>query len=393
MKEGRTSAAAADKASSLALFSYASSITITPICLVELSALFSLSLGQGSSIEAVRSLFIVVTLTGSTFIAASLGKMRSLGIGAVVMGAGLLLYASAPVYGAVLFASVLVGAGGGLLEALINPLVQEMHPKNSGRHLNIVNAFFSAGVFITVLAGGELLTRGVSWRTLLAAVGGLAVFTGAVFLFLRRRGGKEEKKSMRQVLSHKMEIFRHRRFPLFAAMMFLAGGTEGALTFWSATYIRIHFGTLARMGGIATACFAGGMLIGRFAGGRFVPQRRIRLLIAVSALTGLAAAAAVPFTRGLAAFLLLLFTAGLSVACFWPSIQSYAADRIESDHTSLFILLSLAGIPGFGAVPWVMGMIGDRYGLRAGFFILPVLFLLLLILLPIERKSSETAPA
>jgi len=40
-----------------------------------------------------------------------------------------------------------------------------------------------------------------------------------------------------------------------------------------------------------------------------------------------------------------------------------------------------------------MGMIGDRYGLRAGFFILPVLFLLLLILLPIERKSSETAPA
>jgi len=88
-------------------------------------------------------------------------------------------------------------------------------------------------------------------------------------------------------------------------------------------------------------------------------------------------------------FLILLFIAGLSVACFWPSIQSYAADRIDSDHTALFILLSLAGIPGFGAVPWIMGMVGDRYGLRAGFFILPFLFLLLLILLLIERKTAE----
>jgi fucose permease len=191
------------------------------------------------------------------------------------------------------------------------------------------------------------------------------------------------------VLVHKKEIFLNRRFPLFAAMMFLGGGTEGALTFWSASYIRIHFGTLPRMGGIATACFAGGMLLGRLAGGRFVRQHKIRLLIAVSALTGVAASAAVPFTSGLVGFLLLLFAAGLSVACFWPSIQSYAADRIEADHTSLFILLSLAGIPGFGAVPWVMGMIGDRWGLRAGFFILPFLFLVLLVLLVIERRSSS----
>jgi fucose permease len=382
----KTGLQTADKAASLALFSYAASITITPICLVQLSAMFSLSLSQGSGIEAVRAFFIVITLTGSTFIAAVLGKMRSLAAGALLMGSGLLFYALAPGYGLILVAAAFVGAGGGLIEALVNPLVQELHPSDSGRHLNTVNAFFSVGVFATVLLAGELLTRGVSWRPLLAVTGLLAIVTGLMFLLLGKKGGVEERKSMSQVLSHKKEILTHRRFPVFAAMMFLAGGTEGAFTFWSATYIQLHFGALARMGGVGTACFAGGMLIGRFAGGHLVPQRRIRLLIAVSAGIGFFSALAVPFLSGIAMFFTVVFAAGLSVACFWPSIQSYGAERIPSDPTALFVLLSFAGIPGFGAVPWIMGMIGDRFGLRTGFFILPVLFIMLLILLAVESR-------
>lgn len=391
----KTGLQTADKAASLALYSYAAGITITPICLVRLSSVFSLSLSQGSGIEAVRALFIVITLAGSTFIAAALGKMRSLGAGALLMGFGLLLYAAAPGYAVILAAAALVGAGGGLLEALVNPLVQELHPGDSGKHLNTVNAFFSVGVFVTVLSAGELLTRGVGWRLLFAATGVLAVGTGAVFMLLRRRGGEEERRSMLQVLSHKKEILSHPRFPVFAVMMFLAGGTEGAFTFWSASYIQLHFGALARMGGIGTACFAGGMLAGRFAGGHLVAQEKIRLLIALSALLGIVSAAAAPYATGLPLFLAVLFLAGLSVACFWPSIQSYAAERIPSDPTALFVLLSFAGIPGFGAVPWIMGMVGDRLGLRTGFLILPLLFLLLLILLGVEKRvrGRERGPA
>ncbi len=383
---------AADKAASLALYSYAAGITVTPICLVHLSAIFSLSLSQGSGIEAVRALFIVITLVGSTFIAAALGKMRSLGAGALLMGAGLLLYAAAPGYLVILLAAALVGAGGGLIEALVNPLVQELHPADSGRHLNTVNAFFSVGVFVTVLSAGELLTRGVSWRLLFGVTGLIALGTGLVFMVLRRRGVREKRRSMGQVLSHKKEILRHPRFPVFAAMMFLAGGTEGAFTFWSASYIQINFGALPRMGGIGTACFAGGMLIGRFAGGHFVSQKGVPRLIALSALLGIISALAASFVTGLLLFLVVLFFAGLSVACFWPSIQSYAAERIGSDPTALFVLLSFAGIPGFGAVPWFMGMMGDRFGLRAGFFLLPFLFLLLLGLLFVERKATASRP-
>lgn len=379
-----------DKASSLALYSYAAGITVTPICLVHLSAVFNLSLAQGSGIEAVRALFIVITLTGSTFIAAAIGKMRSLGIGALFMGMGLLLYAVSPTYLVILFAAALVGGGGGLIEALVNPLVQELHPHDSGRHLNTINAFFSVGVFVTVLSTGELLTRGVHWRLLFGITGLIAAVTGLLFMALHRKGGGEDRRSLLQVLSHKKEILRHPRFPIFAAMMFLAGGTEGAFTFWSAAYIQLNFGALARMGGIGTACFAGGMLLGRFAGGRFISQHHIRPLIALSAGLGILAALAVPYVTGLPLFLGILFLAGLSVACFWPSIQSYGAERIGSDPTALFVLLSFAGIPGYGAVPWLMGIIGDRFGLRSGFLLLPLLFLLLLMLLVLEKRSGDS---
>jgi fucose permease len=80
---------------------------------------------------------------------------------------------------------------------------------------------------------------------------------------------------------------------------------------------------------------------------------------------------------------------GLAVACFWPSLQSYSVDRLPFDPTSLFILLSCGGIPGFAFVSWLIGWIGDLHGLRTAFYIMPVLFLLLVLCLLMERRRAH----
>src|SRR5690606_13945245 len=79
----------------------------------------------------------------------------------------------------------------------------------------------------------------------------------------------------------------------------------------------------------------------------------------------------------------------------WPSIQSYAVDRMRVDATILFILLSCAGIPGFAAVSWIMGLIGDTHGLRPSFFVVPCCLaaLALLILLEHRRTPASAHPA
>ncbi|MDE2829034.1 MAG: MFS transporter, partial [Gemmatimonadota bacterium] len=73
-------------------------------------------------------------------------------------------------------------------------------------------------------------------------------------------------------------------------------------------------------------------------------------------------------------------------ACFWPTILAEAAEHLSFDATMLFVVLACFGIAGFGIVPWVMGVIGDSTGLKAGFSIIPGLFIGLIVVLAITKR-------
>ncbi|TVR67511.1 MAG: MFS transporter [Spirochaetaceae bacterium] len=378
-----------DYATALSFVVYASSATVTPISLVLLSRELAFSLVGGGVVEVMRTTLLVIALAGSGWAAAHWGKALSLGVSAIVLGAGLLAYAAAPTYGVVLLAIALVGFGGGVIEALLNPLVQDLHPDDSGRYLNFLNAFFSFGVMITVLGGGEFLTRGGSWRYIMISLAVLCFLSGVLFLALKGTLSDSRDRSAtaraRQVLSHKIAVLRHPRFWVFFSMMFLGAGAEGGLNFWSASYIQLHFGELPRIGGIGTGLFALGMIVGRLGSGWLVPQRRLWHLIQFSALTGVVVGLGLPAAGSVTVLLGVLFLSGLTIACFWPSIQSYAVDRTPLDSTALFILLSIGGIPGLGFASWLMGMIGERAGLQASLYVIPAFLALLSILAAMER--------
>lgn len=376
-----------------AFLAYSASAVATPICLLALAEELELSLSQAGLIEVSRSLLILLVLFASGFVAARWGKTLALAGSLLLMGAGLMLYAAAPHFAAVLLAGGVIGLGAGIVEGLVNPLVQDLHPGDSGRYLNIINGFWSVGVVATVLLTGDLLARGVSWRQIMVGVGVLALLAGASFLLLRRHGGAPTGHTALDVLGHKREILLHPRFRLFAPMMFLAGGAEGAYTFWSATLIQLEYAGSPRAGGVGTACFAGGMVLGRFLSGWLVGQRGLWWLIILSAAAGLAISLAAPLVHSLAGLYGVLVLAGLAVACFWPSIQAYAADRMPVDSTALFILLSCGGIPGFAFASWIMGVIGDAAGLQASFRLVPVFFAALALLLLVERRWAVQAAA
>ena len=367
-----------DYAAAAAMLAYAASAVVTPICLVILARELSLNLTEGGGLEAVRSGFVLLILLVSGFAAARWGKARSLGVSALFLGAGLFIYALAPNYAMVLLAMALLGLGSGVIEGLVNPLVQDLHPGDSGRYLNFTNGFWSVGVMATVLFSGELLTHQVSWRLIVAFVGAVSAAVGVLFLiFADMDGVHVPTVSMRGAVGHMAAIVRHKKFPLFALAMFFAAGVEAAYTFWSASYIQLSFAASPRAGGVGTACFAGGMVLGRFAFGHFVGQKSLKKLILFSTLAGFVVSLGLPAVDNLTGLYGVLVLAGLSIACFWPSLQSYAADHIPIDHTMLFILLSCAGIPGFGLTCWMMGRIGDMGGLRVSFLLIPVIFALL----------------
>jgi fucose permease len=373
-------------ASCLGMATYAASATITPISLVVVAHELGLNLTEAGGLEVARSTLITAVLLASPWVAAWRGKAWSLGWSSVVMGLGLVAYGLAPGYGAVLLALALVGVGGGVLEGLINPLVQDVGGKSAARWLNAVNGFWSVGVLVTMLGGGEWLTRGGDWRVPMLLLGGLSVGTGAAFLRAHRALPREPSVGAGEVWARARAVVRAPHFAAFAGMMLFAGGAEGAFTFWSASLVQLEFGGNPRAGGLVTACFAAGMIAGRFAAGIWLRQHSLWAAVFGSAVAGALVAAVLPLLGSITQLAVGMGVAGVCVACFWPSIQAYAAGRVSDDVTELFILLSVAGIPGFAGASWALGALADVVGLRTAFWAVPGLFVGLAGLLLWERR-------
>ncbi len=380
-----------DYAAAIGFIVYAASVTATPMCLVVLSREMGFSIGEGGLLESVRSILVISTLLLSGFIAAHFGKARSLGFSILLISLAMALYTVAPQFLWLLLAIALLGIGGGVIEALINPLVDELHRGDSGRYLNIVNAFWSVGVLFTVLVAGEMLTIGLSWRLFMGGLTVLALASGILFLWLRNVGPPRVRIPMSDVFHQKKKLLRSSGFWMFTAMMFMAGSAEGAITFWSASFIQLHHGGAPRMAGFGVAAFSLGMILGRLACGWLLPQHKLRQGVLYSALAGMLISLLLPLAGSIESVLLILFLAGLATACFWPSIQSFAVDCLKHDATSIFILLSCGGIAGFGFASGFIGQMVELFGFTTALLVIPGFFGGLVILLLIGPKQHQRA--
>ncbi len=372
-----------------AFFVFAMSVAITPICFLRISETFQADFSAGGSMEAVRTLLVLLVLLVSSFLARRWGKKALIAAGLYMIAAGLLFVSLAGSFAQVIAAIAVVGFGGGFVEALVNPLVRDLHPHDTGRYLNNANAFFPAGALVSVLIFGEILSRGVGWRFVYAFGAGLGLIVAlcvSISRFPEPVEAREGWHSLREIVSLK-------GFWVFAAAIFLGAGAESAFTFWSASYIQIYHVDVPRAGAAGMAVFAAAMAAGRWFTGRLAGRFGLRPIMLASACLGIVASALVLFADSLAVALVLLAAAGFSTACFWPSILSEAGDTLQVGSTRLFIMLSCVGIAGFGFSPWVMGVIGDRWELKAGFFVVPVMFGLLIAVLIYEGRLTRKAPS
>lgn len=365
---------------------YSATMVATPMALLPMAQEFSLRYAGGGAIEFTRSFLVLAMLLFSGYAAARWGKIRLITLGLLMISLGLFAYGGAQAYWMILLAMSFIGLGGGFVEALINPLVQDLHPQDAPNRLNLANAFFSLGVVVTVLVAGELLTGGLSWRTIFIILGIAGVFLTILFAF---SGRNVDLPQSAHSAFHIGQILKTPRFWLLGAAMFFGGSLESAFTFWSASYLQVYFGALPRGGGVGTALFALGMAVGRVTTGRLTRVMSMGNIILLSALLGFIVGVTAFFIEGMGIFFLLLFTAGLSVACYWPTIQSYAVQTMEVDSTLLFIYLSCFGMPGIGLTPVIMGAIADQLGLRAGFLVVPLFTLILIIIIGLDPARKR----
>ena len=372
-----------DVACCLAFVIYAAETVVLPICLLDMARDLDFHLAGGGSLGLVRSVLVLMTLLACGYAAAKFGKVRLLAGGAWITAGALVAFSFITSYWMAIACIFFVGLGSGMLEALVNPMIQDLHPKNSGKALNIVNSFFSLGILVASLMIGEVLTIGINWRYIFMFI---AICT-AIVAILFQIGNKPHLPRSYSSKAHVADILKRPRFWWFGLAMICAGAAEASFTFWSASYVRLQFADIPRSGAIATAIFAGFMFVGRIFTAHIAEHVNMRKILMYSAIGGTIVSTFVPFVGGMFSFYILMAIAGLFTACFWPSIQSFAADEMPVDSTLLFIYLSCFGIPGFGLAGWLIGLIGDSMGLAAGFMIVPIFFIILALAIWGEQFS------
>lgn len=374
---------------------YAASSLAVPVALPQIAADLGFSLedggrAAGGGLQLGRTVAMVATMALCGFWAGRWGTRQTLGISTLLLSLGMGLLALSPAYGILFLAMLLAGCGEGVIEGLATPFTQSLHAQESGRYITFSHSFWSVGVLATTLLCGYALSAGVSWRILAGGIGFISLIP--VWLLMQKPRPEEhllehtEPLHWREVWGQAVKICRIPRFWLFFAAMFLAGGGEFCLTFWSASHIQLNFNASAWYGGVGTAFFAGGMVLGRAGWGVLLHQRHLPLLVTVSAAVGALVTLPFPQISNLWLFCGLLFVAGVATAPFWPSVQSYCVDRLPgADARMLLILLSCAGVPGCGFFTYLMGVVGDHAGsLSVAFYIVPVCYFVLGILILID---------
>jgi len=384
-----------DYAAYWSFFCYSGCSFVIPVVMIELARALGFPLdrggmGTGGLLHVVRSSSMLAAMLACGFVAGRFGKRRTMGTAIVLMGCGITLASLTNSYLPLVALILLAGLGEGLIEGIATPFVQQLHPGESGRYVNIAHSFWSVGTFCCVLGIGALVEHGTNWRLVVAATGALSAIPALLLWLPSRRPYPEEPTRARntEVWRKSVEILRRPRFWLFFAGMFFGGGMEFCLTFWAASFVRMEFGTGAWAGGVGTAAIAAGMFLSRIVVGMTVRQRHLWHALVFCAVLGMPVLAGMLFLpHGHLAWLFaLLFLGGISVGPFWPACQVYCTDRMpDCDPTLIFIYLSCAGIPGSGFFTWIMGVAGDGWGLKNAFFIEPGTLVLVLAILLVER--------
>jgi predicted MFS family arabinose efflux permease len=274
---------------------------------------------------------------------------------AVVIGASSLASGGA-VYGVLRAGFLLSGLGWGFMECSINPLTAALYPEDKTNRLNILHAWWPAGLIVGGLAGVAAGALGIGWRTQFALVIVPALVSAALCFGVRFP--RTERATLgvpwREMFA---EIPRRPMFLVWWACMFLTAASELAPGQW----IDLTLTRTVGMRGIWLLIYVSGMMfvLRHFAGPIAHRISNVGMLWGGSALAALGllalGAADSPVTGLLAATVW-----GLGVCFLWPTMLANVAERYPRGG-ELFI--GLMGVAGALAIQFVLpelGAIFDR---------------------------------
>ena len=311
----------------------------------------------GEALGATFTGFALTLLFGSALVDL-IGMKRMLllsALGYVLGSVGLLTASMMPpdqlVETLVLFSLLLTGLGWGAVEAASNPMVAALYPEEKTHRLNILHAWWPAGIVIGGLLGVGISAVQLPWQLNLAVL----LLPSLVMAWLVARAQFPVTERVAAGISYKGmlgELIRRPLFWVFWACMWLTAATELAPGQW----VNITLSNIVGMQGILLLVYVSALMfvMRHFAGAIVERISSIGLMFAscIAAAIGL-------YALSLANTPLLAFGAatiwGIGVCYLWPTMLAITSERFPRGGA---LAMGLMGFAGGMSIQFVLPQMG-----------------------------------
>ncbi len=314
----------------------------------------------GEALGATFTGFALTLLFGSALVDyVGMKKMMLLSALGYVAGAcGLLFAASSPemagIDNIVLISLLLTGLGWGAVEASSNPMVASLYPEEKTKRLNILHAWWPAGIVVGGLLGVAVDSLGWAWELnmfilIVPAVILAVMVMGSQFPVTERVAEGISYGEMMQ------ELGKRPLFWVFWVTMFFTASAELA----PGTWVNISLSNIVGMNGILILVYVSGLMfvMRHFAGQMVERFSSVGLMFISCVLAGIGL-----YLLSLANTPLLAFAAatiwGIGVCYMWPTLLGITSERFPRGGA---MILGLMGFGGGLAIQFVLPIMGGIF--------------------------------
>lgn len=289
---------------------------------------------------------------------------------------GSLLIVLSPNYLSALLSLFLIGSGMAMLQVVINPLLRTAGGEENYANYSVLAqlifgfaSFVSPMVYQVFIAQPAVQAYPFPWLSLYLLFIGISLlmmFISYLSKFPAVELGADEKPG---ALAIHLELFKNKQVILYFIAMLCYVGTEQGIATWISQFLASYHGLNPQTDGANTIAYYWGLMT---AGGilGIVLLKLLDSRIVLSAFTFLTIISFAFALFGDARTSLIAFPlVGFFASVIYPIIFSLALNSVTEHHGS-FAGIIVTGIVGGAIFPFVIGGIGDIWGLKTGMLLL-----------------------
>ena len=280
-----------------------------------------------------------------------------------------------------------IGLGCGSLELAGGNIIISVRPADSGRYLNLLNAFFGIGAVFTPIVAGWLFSQAVSWRSVYQLSLAVVLPAGIYFLFMKLPKENVCRKKEQVSIREMAEMVLHPNVRLLYLAIFSYVAAEMGVATWMMDFLQQFRHISVMESSVYLSVHFAGIAVGRLLGSLFVDRMgHLQSLLLFSALSSAFIAIG---SFGPASVSVVLAFTGFGYSIIFPTATAVVS-AVPSPHpgTKLGLFYGAGGLGG-AVGPWAAGLFNDLMGQKAGMAVNLCFCLILLVCIAVYLKGQS----